>query len=1068
MQLSNYEELIVKLGLNGGEAFTQQIKTINKELTLTDTNFKKATSSISGNEKEVRTLETKLQTLNKQYELQNTKLSVYQKEIQKTKLAIEEKKSSIEKLSNSTEDNSGVIEKNQKQLLGMENKLRDLQSASNLTEAEMQRLKESIALVEYQVKNVGIQEFADRMTSAGEKITNFGKNLDKVANQAMKLSAPLIGVGAAALTVSANFEEGMSTLSAISGATGKDLEKLKDKAMELGATTSKSATEAAEAMKFLALAGYDVDEMLTASLPVVRLAEAGNIDLGRASDLVTDSMSALNLEVNKLPEYLDVVAQSSRKANTDMDALMEAYIGVGGSLSNLNIPLEESATWLSILANRGKKASEAGNSLSAILINLTSGAGQAGAALADLEVNAFDAEGNFIGLTNTLVLLNEKLSSCTEEQRNTYLAMIGGKEQVDTLNAMLSGLSGEYSSLINEIGQADGALEEMAVTMQANTKGSLKELQSKLESVAITLGEKLLPHANKFLDTVKEWVDWFANLNDETQDSILKFGAWFVAGSLALKMAAGMVTTIGAITSGIGAMAAKMTVASTATASIGTASTVASGGLAAIGASATAALVPLLPWIAGIAAVGAAGYGLYKVFTKEVVPSVDLFADHVEVAEHTFNEYGSSMQTTVTKISDATKEMVGAYVDMDYEVRNSLQSMYINSIEITDDLSSEMKTKYQEMGTTITSQLEQDKENDLAILEKSFQNSIRIMETERAEIISNTTKYYDDKMKMVEINETAINEIIRQASEEKRSLTETEVNTILALQNQMREEAINILSNQEVEAEIILTRLSGKDNEITTNMVSNHIQTLNTQRDEAIRLAEEEYNETIAAIIRMRDDSHTITAEQADKLILEAERQRKGVVDKAEEVRDQAVEKITEMYDDITDKVNTDTGEILTHWDKLKSWWEGWYPKAKDFVLNTIVNTFTGGTTIGTGRSSSAESYNQRSIDAQSDYPTVASSDTTSDVSSISTFNQPSSIALSGGYYTPSTGESYSISRNSTSTNSNTDKLLQELIATVKSNQTDKSTKIYVENMNVMDKGDENRTLSQLRFLSEF
>ena len=414
MQLSNYEELIVKLGLNGGEAFTQQIKTINKELTLTDTNFKKATSSISGNEKEVRILETKLQTLNKQYELQNTKLSVYQKEIQKTKLAIEEKKSSIEKLSNSTEDNSDVIAKNQKQLLGMENKLRDLQSASNLTEAEMQRLKESIALVEYQVKNVGIQEFADRMTSAGEKITNFGKNLDKVANQAMKLSAPLIGVGAAALTVSANFEEGMSTLSAISGATGKDLEKLKDKAMELGATTSKSATEAAEAMKFLALAGYDVDEMLTASLPVVRLAEAGNIDLGRASDLVTDSMSALNLEVNKLPEYLDVVAQSSRKANTDMDALMEAYIGVGGSLSNLNIPLEESATWLSILANRGKKASEAGNSLSAILINLTSGAGQAGAALADLEVNAFDAEGNFIGLTNTLVLLNEKLSSCTE------------------------------------------------------------------------------------------------------------------------------------------------------------------------------------------------------------------------------------------------------------------------------------------------------------------------------------------------------------------------------------------------------------------------------------------------------------------------------------------------------------------------------------------------------------------------------------------------------------------------------------------------------------------------------
>ena len=109
--MSNYEELIVKLGLNGGEAFTQQIKTINKELTLTDTNFKKATASVSDNEKGVKSLETKLTTLNKQYELQSTKLSVYQKEIEKTKTAIEEKKASIEKLSNSTEDNSDVIQK---------------------------------------------------------------------------------------------------------------------------------------------------------------------------------------------------------------------------------------------------------------------------------------------------------------------------------------------------------------------------------------------------------------------------------------------------------------------------------------------------------------------------------------------------------------------------------------------------------------------------------------------------------------------------------------------------------------------------------------------------------------------------------------------------------------------------------------------------------------------------------------------------------------------------------------------------------------------------------------------
>lgn len=808
--------------------------------------------------------------------------------------------------------------------------------------------------------------------------------------------------------------------------------------------------------------------MLSASLPVVRLSEAANMDLGRASDLVTDSMSALNLEINKLPTYLDVVAQSSRKANTDMDALMDAYIGVGGSLSNLNIPLEESATWLSILANRGKKASEAGNSLNAILINLTSGAGQAGAALVDLGVNAFDEKGNFIGLTETLTLLNEKLSKCTQEQRNTYLAMIGGKEQVDTLNAMLSGLNGEYTSLKAEISAADGALEEMATTMQANTKGSIKELQSKLESVAITLGDKLLPYANDFLDTVKEWVDWFANLNDETQTSIIKFGAWFVAGSVALKMAASFITTIGTITSGIGALSAKLAASTVVTAEATAATSAAGAGMASLGTIAGVSVTALLGWVAAIAAVGVAGYGIYKGLTTEVVPSVDLFADHVEVAGYTYSEFGTTVQTTTTKISDATKEVVGAYIDMDYETRNSLQSMYITSTQITDDLSSELITKYQTMGYQITEQLAQDKENDIAILKNAFQYKIGITDKERVEILNNTRNYYDEKTKMVEINETAINSILQQASDEKRALTETEVNTILSLQNQMREEAINILSNQEVEAEIILTRLAGKDNEITTDMVSTHIQNLNYQRDEAIRLAEEEYDETVAAIIRMRDDSKTITAEQADLLIAEAERQREGVVTKAEEVRNQAVEKITEMYDDITEKVNLETGKVLDISDKFRNWWDSWIPKAKDFVLNTIVNTFTGGTALGTGRSSDVtESYNQRSV-ATGDYPMLASADSTSEISTISTFDNSPSVALSGGYYTPSSVESYSVSRSLSANSNNTDKLLQELIATVKSNQGEKATNIYVENMNVMDKGDENRTLSQLRFLSEF
>ena len=210
------------------------------------------------------------------------------------------------------------------------------------------------------------------------------------------------------------------------------------------------------------LAGWKQKEILEGIEPVLKLAEAGNIDLAKASSLTTDSLSAMGLTTKDLPHYLDVVAQTARSSNTDIDQMTEAYIGVGGTLKGLNIPMEESAVVLGMLANKGIKGSESATALNAVINNLTAPTGRAKKALEEIGFSAFDSEGKFKGLTNVLMEVKEKTKGMTEEQRNTILSMIGGKEHIKDLNALLSGLDGDYGKLTKAIGKSDGALEDMA------------------------------------------------------------------------------------------------------------------------------------------------------------------------------------------------------------------------------------------------------------------------------------------------------------------------------------------------------------------------------------------------------------------------------------------------------------------------------------------------------------------------------------------------------------------------------------------------------------------------------
>lgn len=316
-----------------------------------------------------------------------------------------------------------------------------------------------------------------------------------------------IGFGKDTINTFANFEQGMANVRAVSGLdkTSNDFQLLTAKAREMGATTSKTATEAADGLQYLALAGWSTKQMLTGIEPVLRLSEAGNLDLGRASDLVTDSMAALGIQVKDLPGYLDQVAQVSRKSNTNIDMLMESFLVAGGSFKTFNVPLEEASSLLGIMANRGYKGSEAGTAMNAIITNLTSGMGQAGTAMKELGLSAFDSKGRFKGMEKVFLEVKGKIDKMTDSQKAQYIAMIAGKEHLKTFTGLLDGLGKEYGGLKKEVSAADGALNEMSETQMDTLSGSMKSLDSAIESAKISLGEILAPTVRGVVDDITTW-----------------------------------------------------------------------------------------------------------------------------------------------------------------------------------------------------------------------------------------------------------------------------------------------------------------------------------------------------------------------------------------------------------------------------------------------------------------------------------------------------------------------------------------------------------------------------------
>lgn len=429
-------------------------------------------------------------------------------------------------------------------------------------------LGKSLALTKKQMRDIAKQVSAPGALGLGtieqlaknEKILNAPynamKKIGKAGAVAMgTISAAALMAGKKAVDVGMDFDKAMSSWKGTAKATEAEFNIAREAAMKYGRETTKTATESANALEYMALAGWNVDESVKALPSVLKLSEATNLDLARTSDLVTDSMSATGEVIGEngenLQRFLDVATMANNKSNQTAEQLMEAWIQTGGVFKGLRVDIEDSATALGVLANRGIKGSEAGTALNAIMINLTTGAGQAGKAMQKLGVSAFE-NGKFKGLKQTLTEVRDKLSGLTEEEQNYYKARIGGKHHIDAFTHLLNGLDAvkdgknEWDGLNESLRNANGSLKQMAATKMDNLWGDTKILQSAMQDLGIKVSDAinipLRDGAKAFTNMIYASDGFIGNLEElypklkrgaegfgEFVEPVLKIGEFFVS-----------------------------------------------------------------------------------------------------------------------------------------------------------------------------------------------------------------------------------------------------------------------------------------------------------------------------------------------------------------------------------------------------------------------------------------------------------------------------------------------------------------------------------------------------------
>lgn len=353
-----------------------------------------------------------------------------------------------------------------------------------------------------------IGDFTNKLNEAKSSIDDTSKQFDGLTQAGQSLStvgtaltagvtAPVVALGAAAIKTGADFSTAMSKVQALSGASGEELQKLEAKAREMGATTKYSATEAADALGYMALAGWDADQSMTALPDVLNLAAASGMELAAASDLVTDYITAFGLEAGDAAMMADTLAYAQANSNTTTEQLGEAFKNCAVNAHGFGLDVQQTTALLGKLADSGLKGSEAGTALNAVFRDMTAKMKDGQIAIGNTNVAVMDANGNYRNMVDILRDVEAATAGMGDAEKQAALQSTFTADSIKAMGILLGATSGEIDAFTQELYGAEGAAKEMADTMNDNLEGDIATLKSAFEEFCLTIFDKVEPALRK-------------------------------------------------------------------------------------------------------------------------------------------------------------------------------------------------------------------------------------------------------------------------------------------------------------------------------------------------------------------------------------------------------------------------------------------------------------------------------------------------------------------------------------------------------------------------------------------
>ena len=417
----------------------------------------------------------------KEYQLQSKEVESLQKAVEKQGLECQKCEGKVSDWSKKVSDAENDIEKNNQALKQNEKYLQEAQNATDKCAKSINEYGKETTTVITTTKEFGesLKEgFGEALAAKGLELA--GEAISAIGDKAKEAAEYVVEVGS-------SFEAGMSEVEAISGATGSELEALENKAKSLGSSTKFSATEAANAMTNMSLAGWSVNQTLSGIDGVLQLAAASNMDLADASQVVTDNISTFNLEASQSTHLADMMAYAQANSSTTAAELGEAYKNCGANMNAAGQDIETTTSFLEALANNGLRSSEAGTSLAAIMRDLTSKMKDGKIAIGDTSVAVMDSNGNFRDATDILKDVESATDGMGDAQKQAALMATFTSDSIKGLNMLLNTGADQVAGYEESLRNCSGAASDMADTMQDNLQGKLTELSSATEGLGIAV-----------------------------------------------------------------------------------------------------------------------------------------------------------------------------------------------------------------------------------------------------------------------------------------------------------------------------------------------------------------------------------------------------------------------------------------------------------------------------------------------------------------------------------------------------------------------------------------------------